>query len=53
MVRRRGRTEHRDYGRVLILTYDKVADRFIQVEYDAALGRNREIGLLERRNLLE
>jgi type III restriction enzyme len=49
----KSRTEHREYGRALILTYDKIADRFMRVEYDAAFGRNREVGLLEKRDLLD
>ena len=39
----KSRTEHREYGRALILTYDKVDDRFFRVEFDAGLGRNREV----------
>lgn len=42
----KSRTEHKEYGRALMLTYDMRADRFIRVEYAPDLGRNREIGPL-------
>ena len=48
----KSRTEHRVYGRALILTYDTVADKFIRVEFDPALGRNREVAVFEARDLL-
>jgi hypothetical protein len=51
--RRRAETEHRNYGPPLVLTYDKVADRFMRVQYDPNFGRNREPGLLEKRDLLD
>jgi type III restriction enzyme len=49
----KSRTEHRAYGRALILTYDTVADRFTRVEFDPALGRNREVAAFEVRDLLD
>jgi type III restriction enzyme len=48
----KSRTEHREYGRALILTHDTVADRFTKVEFDAALGRNREGSFLEVNDLV-
>jgi type III restriction enzyme len=48
----KSRTERREYGRALILTYDTVADRFTTVEFDPALGRNREGSVLEVNDLV-
>ncbi len=48
----KSRTEHREYGRALMLTYDPSRDRFERVEYDRALDRNRVVGLLEPSDLL-
>lgn len=48
----KSRTEHREYGRALMLTYDRQAARFIRVEYDTALGRNKVIAFLEPENLV-
>ena len=42
----KSRTEHREYGRALMLTYDVERDRFLKVEYAAEVGRNREVGPL-------
>jgi hypothetical protein len=49
----KSRTEHREYGRALMLRYDQKADRFICVEYAPELGRNKEIGPLTPEFLLE
>jgi hypothetical protein len=49
----KSRTEHREYGRALILTYDNGADRFIRVEFDPVLGRNREARTCPRNPLSE
>lgn len=46
------RTEHREYGRALMLRYDGRADRFIRVEYAPDTGRNREVGPLDARDLV-
>ena len=48
----KSRSEHRDYGRALMLTYDATDARFIRVEYDPALGRNREIAVLRTDDLV-
>ena len=48
----KSRTEHREYGRALMLTYDVERDRFLKVEYAAEFGRNREVGPLRPDDLL-
>jgi type III restriction enzyme len=48
----KSRTEHREYGRALILTYDLVDDKFTRVDFDAGLGRNREVAPLRFEDLL-
>ena len=48
----KSRTEHREYGRALMMSYDRDADRFIRVEYAPDLGRNKEIGVLRGVDLL-
>ena len=47
----KSRTEHREYGRALMLTYDVEHDRFLKVEYAAEVGRNREVGPLRADDL--
>ena len=49
----KSRTEHREYGRALMLTYDPQQDRFERVEFIPALARNQAVGLLTRHDLLE
>ena len=49
----KSRTEHREYGKALILTYDATNDRFTRVEFDAGLGRNREVAPLRVEDLLQ
>ena len=49
----KSRTEHREYGKALILTYDSMNDRFTRVEFDAGLGRNREAAPLRVEDLLQ
>jgi hypothetical protein len=48
----KSRTEHREYGRALMVTYDTERDRFLKVEYAADVGRNREVGPLKSDDLL-
>lgn len=48
----KSRSEHREYGRALMLSYDVPSDRFIRVEYAPDLGRNREIGPLRPDDLI-
>jgi type III restriction enzyme len=48
----KSRTEHREYGRALMLRYDAIADRFIRVEYAPDVGRNREVGPLQPEDLV-
>lgn len=48
----KSRSEHREYGRALMLTYDVQADRFIRVEFAPDLGRNRELGPLRGADML-
>lgn len=48
----KSRTEHREYGRALMLTYDPVQDRFERIEFQPALGRNQAVGLLAPDDLL-
>jgi hypothetical protein len=49
----KSRTEHREYGRALMLADDPISDRFFKVEYATDIGRNREVGLLRSEDLLE
>lgn len=39
----KSRSEHREYGRALMLSYDIPTDRFIRVEFAPDLGRNKEV----------
>ena len=48
----KARTEHREYGRALMLTYDAPADRFVRVEYDWSWNQNRERGYFAFDDLL-
>lgn len=48
----KSRTEHREYGRALMISYDRDADRFIRVEYAPDMGRNKEVGTLRGLDLL-
>ncbi len=48
----KSRTEHREYGRALMVSYDRAADRFLRVEYAPEIGRNREVGPLRQDDLL-
>ena len=48
----KSRTEHREYGRALMLSYDRAADRFLRVEYSPDTGRNREMGPLRPEDLI-
>lgn len=48
----KSRTEHREYGRALMVSYDRAADRFIRVEYAPDIGRNREVGPLRQDDLV-
>jgi hypothetical protein len=48
----KSRTEHRKYGRALMLAYDRQSDRFFKVEYAPDIGRNREVGLLRWEDLV-
>lgn len=43
---RKSRTEHRAYGRAMMVRHEPTRDRFTRVEFDPALGRNREVALL-------
>ena len=36
----KSRTEHREYGRALMVTYDEERDRFVRVEFAPHLNRN-------------
>jgi hypothetical protein len=47
------RTEHREYGRALMLAYDKPRDRFYRYEYSFERAANYETGLLRLEDLLE
>ena len=47
------RTEHREYGRALMLAYDKPRDRFYRYEYSFERGANHETGMLRVEDLLE
>ncbi|MCX7384023.1 MAG: hypothetical protein NT133_21975 [Alphaproteobacteria bacterium] len=49
----KSRTEHREYGRALMLRYDDPADRFYRVEYAPDLGRNKETGPFRSEDLVE
>lgn len=49
----KSRTEHREYGRAVMLRYDIRADRFIRVEYAPEFGRNKEVGPFRAEDLLE
>lgn len=49
----KSRTEHREYGKALILTYDSMSDRFTRVEFDAGLGRNHGVAPLRVEDLLQ
>ncbi|MGG5809154.1 DEAD/DEAH box helicase family protein [Falsiroseomonas sp. CW058] len=49
----KSRTEHREYGRALMLSFDSVAHRFNRVEFNAALGRNSEVAPLYPDDLLQ
>ena len=42
----KSRSEHREYGRALMLSYDVPSNRFIRVEFAPDLGRNKEVGPL-------
>lgn len=48
----KSRTEHREYGRALMVSYDADADRFIRVEFAPELGRNRAMGPLRPGDLI-
>lgn len=48
----KSRTEHREYGRALILTYDAGDDRFTRVEFDRVHERNQEVAPLRVEDLL-
>jgi hypothetical protein len=48
----KSRTEHREYGRALMVKYEPTNDRFIVVEYDPALGRNKDIAPLRVTDLV-
>lgn len=48
----KSRTEHREYGRALMLSYDKNTDKFLRVEYAPEIERNREVGPLRPDDLL-
>lgn len=48
----KSRTQHREYGRALILTYDSARDRFTRIEFDPGLGRNKEVALLKPDDLV-
>ncbi len=48
----KSRTDHREYGRVPFITYSPIEDRFTKIEYDAGLGRNREIAPLATDDLV-
>jgi hypothetical protein len=48
----KSRSEHREYGRALMVSYDPNADRFLRIEYAPDLGRNREVGPLRQDDLL-
>ena len=48
----KSRTEHREYGRALMLSYDRAADRFFRVEYSPDTCRNREVGPLRPEDLI-
>ena len=47
------RTEHREYGRALMLAYDQPRDRFYRYEYSFERGANHETGMLRSEDLLE
>jgi hypothetical protein len=47
------RTEHREYGRALMLAYDKPRNRFYRYEYSFERGGNYETGMLRREDLLD
>ena len=47
------RTEHREYGRALMLAYDKPRNRFYRYEYSFERGGNFETGMLRREDLVE
>lgn len=42
----KSRSEHREYGRALMVSYDANSDRFLRVEFAPDLRRNREVGPL-------
>ncbi|EGO93942.1 DEAD/DEAH box helicase [Acidiphilium sp. PM] len=46
------RNEHLKYGRAIMITYDKGMNKFIRIEYDAALNRNKEVSVFEADSLL-
>jgi hypothetical protein len=48
----KSRTEHREYGFALMVSYDGCADRFLRIEYAPEIGRNREVGPLRPEDLL-
>jgi type III restriction enzyme len=48
----KSRTEHREYGRALMVSYDAQADRFIRVEFAPEFGRNRDVGPLDPDDLI-
>ena len=48
----KSRTEHREYGRALMVSYDRTTDRFIRIEYAPETGRNREVGPLREDDLV-
>lgn len=45
------RTEHREYGRALMLAYDTLRAQFYRYEYAFEQQRNREVGLLRADDL--
>jgi len=48
----KSRTEHREYGRALMVSYNPSSDRFLRVEFAPDLGRTREVGPLQADDLL-
>lgn len=48
----KSRTEHREYGRALMVSYDRETDRFIRVEFAPEVGRNRAMRPLRPSDLV-
>lgn len=49
----KSRTEHRSYGRVLMIAWQEQHERFIRFEFDFATGFNVAKGVLEQQHLVD